>query len=160
MGRAPRPWFRFYVETFADPKIRRFRPSERWLWAAVLGVARQSPVPGSLYVSLGEPMTTAELADWAGMRTREVAPTMERFAEVGMVSLDQSGAWFVTAWDTRQFESDDVTARTRQHRARERSIAVSGNGPEQKKKQRQITPPSPPPRADLPDWMRDRKHAT
>src|SRR5262245_42102119 len=66
--RPSRPWFRVYVEAFADPKIRRLTPPHRWLWIAILGAARQSCVPGLLLIAPGVPMTRAELAAHATMR--------------------------------------------------------------------------------------------
>ena len=63
MPRPARPWFRFYVEALSDRKLRRLTPAQRWLWVAVLGAARQSPIPGHLMVSEREPMDAHDLAD-------------------------------------------------------------------------------------------------
>lgn len=127
MARPSRPWFRFYVEALSDRKLRRLTPAQRWLWVAVLGAARQSCIPGLLLVSEREPMDAADLADIAAMTVKEVAAALPRFEAAGMIHLDDGlGCWAVTAWHERQFESDDVTARTTKHRSKERSNDVPG----------------------------------
>lgn len=135
MARKPQPWFRFYVETVGDPKVRRIPFDKRWLWAAVLSAARESPTPGWLYIAENVPMTFQELADYAGAPLRAIAPTLEIMRDLAMIDI-AAGVIRVVNWDARQFESDDVTARTRTHRERskERSIEhpknVRGNTPE------------------------------
>jgi hypothetical protein len=135
------PWFRFYVEAAGDRKLRRLTPGERWLWVMVLAAARHSPVPGVLLVTDDEPMTMAELADFAGMKEREVRAGVEKMDGLGLLYERGDGALVVPKWDARQPVSDDVTARTRKHRTRakatppddkpppmERSIPVPSNG--------------------------------
>jgi hypothetical protein len=142
MARRPRPWFRVYVEVVRDPKIRRRTPTQRWLWVAILAAARQSPIPGFLAVSEREPMTNSDIADFAGVTIREVRTALPLFEKSGMLDWDDNlGCWEVTNFTSRQYESDDVTARTRKHRAKERDGNVptppdgttwerSGNGDE------------------------------
>lgn len=116
---APRrkPWFRFYVEALTDPKLRRLSVEERWLWVAVLGAARQSPVPGWLMLTEALPLSADDLAELAGMTPAKVQKGLDRMLELGIVNLDRdTGAFRVTAWADRQFDSDDTTARTRKHR--------------------------------------------
>lgn len=116
MPRSARPWFRFYVEALADRKLRRFTPSQRWLWVAILGAARQSPEPGVLL--LGEsPIDAEDLADIAGMNAREVRAVMPKFEDAHLVERRPDGAWWVPKFAGRQFESDDVTTRTAKHRS-------------------------------------------
>lgn len=139
MAPPKRPWFRWYVEMPTDVKIRRLAPAERWLWSCVLGRARMSPVPGVLLITETVPMTVAEIADYAGMRERDVKVGLEKMDQLGLVRERGDGAWVVPKWDARQPESDDVTARTRKHRSKgrppdpdpppmERSIHVPPNG--------------------------------
>lgn len=130
MSRPSRPWFRFYVESMNDRKLRRLTPAQRWLWVAILSAARQSTTPGVLLVAEGVPMTYAELADYAGMKPREIEPAVTEMMALGMVVLEGCGALCVKNWKERQFESDDVTARTAKHRSKERSQTVPGNAPE------------------------------
>lgn len=122
MPRTARPWFRFYVEAVADRKVRRLKPEHRWLFVACLAAARQSPEAGVLLVAEGSPMDCRDLADFAGMDLRTVRAGMVALAEAGLIVQGSSGdsegiAYRSPAFLSRQYESDDVTARTRKHRA-------------------------------------------
>jgi hypothetical protein len=133
--RPSRPWFRFYVEALNDPKLRRLDPAERWLWVAILGAARASCEPGVLLVAENEPYADDELAHFASVPLKVVKSALPKMERLGMLARDDSGWWWVPSWDERQFESDDVTSRTRRHRngqgtGLERSNVVPGNGPE------------------------------
>lgn len=134
MPRKPMPWFRFYVEAFPDRKIRRLTPAQRWLWAAIMGAARQSPVPGELMIAEGVPMNRAELADWADVKLKEVTSGLPLMVELGMISIE-GDLIKVTNFHARQYPSDNVTSRTRAHRERvgtmlERSNNGRRNAPE------------------------------
>lgn len=119
MARKPRPWFRFYVEAVHDRKLRRLKPEQRWLFVACLAAARQSCLPGFLLVSERDSMTVDDLADLAAMPAKAVAEGMAALERSGMIERDENiRAWCVTNWNDRQFESDDVTNRTRAHRER------------------------------------------
>jgi hypothetical protein len=128
MPRPVRPWFRFYVEAFSDRKLRRLSPTQRWIWMAILGAARDSPEPGKLMIAADCAMTNAELAGFADVREREIAPALVLMSQLGMV-LIENDAITVRNWGARQYESDNVTERTRNHRERskERSKDVPGN---------------------------------
>lgn len=122
MARPIRPWFRFYVEAFPDPKLRRLKPEYRWLFVACLGAARQSPEPGMLMVSEDIPMTDRDIADYAGMDVRSVRAGMKALCEIGLITTSltrhhEQIAYRSPTFQKRQFESDDVTMRTRKHRA-------------------------------------------
>lgn len=129
MARPSRPWFRFYVEALHDPKLRRMPPAHRWVWVAVLAAARASCVPGDVLVSEKQPMTSHDLADFASVPVREVNKALAAFEAAGMVTREDAGHWRVTHWHDRQYESDDVTERTRKHRSRERSHERDRNVP-------------------------------
>lgn len=141
MPRPARPWFRFYVEALSDRKLRRLEPAHRWLWVAVLGMARMSPSPGLLLVAEGQPADERDLADVAGMQLKDVRKAMPLFELAGMVQR-QDDTWSVTNWAGRQFESDDITERTRKHRSKERFNGVRGNAPETEAETEQ-PPPTP-----------------
>lgn len=127
MAPAKRPWFRFYVEAVHDPKLRRLKPEVRWLFAACLAAARQSPIAGYLMISERHAMDWDDLADFAGMTRKQVEAGIDALHDAGVIDFDQSvKTWFVPAWAERQYESDDVTIRTRKHRSKERSISVDG----------------------------------
>lgn len=119
MPRPARPWFRFYVEALSDRKLRRLTPAQRWLWVAILGAARQSPIGGYLLISERESMDAVDLADIAGMPVRDVERALPLFERAGLIERDDDfGAWYVPKWNTRQYESDDTTKRTRKHRSK------------------------------------------
>ena len=118
MPRRPRPWFRFYTEALHDQKLRCVPPAQRWVWVAILAAARQSPIPGALMVSERRPMEDYALADLAGVPVRDVRKALVAFCHDDMIEIDETiGAWRVVKWSERQFESDDITERTRKHRS-------------------------------------------
>jgi len=118
------PWFRFYTEAFADPKLRRLKPEARWLWVSVLGAARQSPLPGWLLISERVPYGVSDLADYAALTARQVDVALGEFDALGLVEFDRDvGAWRVTGWDERQFESDVSTDRVKRFRERRRNVS-------------------------------------
>lgn len=120
MPRAPRPWFRFYVEALHDWKLRRLSPAERWLWVAILTFARESCIAGYLMVSEWHALADDELASYADVPLKLVQKALPKMVDFGMIERDENlGAWHVNNWDRRQFESDDVTARTSKHRSKE-----------------------------------------
>lgn len=131
MARPARPWFRFYVEAIHDRKLRRMRPEHRWLFVVCLAAARQSPEPGWLLVGVDDPIGWDDLVDLAAMPLKQVEQGIDALQATAIIAFDKErSAWFVPSWDTRQFESDDVTARTTKHRSKERSNDVPGNAPE------------------------------
>lgn len=122
MPRPRRPWFRFYVEAIHDRKLRRLPPAQRWLWVVVMAVARQSPISGRLLLVCDEngmePVTEEDLVDLAAIKPVDVRAGMEAFRRMGMVAKDPDlGCEVVVHFNDRQFESDDVTLRTRKHRS-------------------------------------------
>lgn len=157
MPRPQRPWFRFYVEAVHDRKLRRLDPEYRWLFVACCAAARQSCKPGHLLVGERDPMTLDDLVDFAAMPHEQVDKGMSALEQAGVVQVDRrTGAWFLPAWNDRQYESDDVTARTRKHRTKERSNDVPGNvrepdvgtPPETEAETETENPPDPPDRID------------
>lgn len=117
MPRPVRPWFRFYTESFSDRKMLRLSPLQRWLWVSILGAARESPVPGELLIADDEPMTIEELARYADVRPRDVSSALPIMERLGMIEQKERSI-VVLNWNARQYESDNVTARTRDHRER------------------------------------------
>src|SRR5262245_47514017 len=104
MARRPKPWFRFYTETFTDPKILRLKPEHRWLWCAVLGLARESPQPGVL-ISSELLLGPEDIARKAGLSLPSTKRGLVLLAELGMVAPRQSdGAYEVAKWALRQYE--------------------------------------------------------
>ena len=126
MPRPARPWFRFYVEAIRDPKMDRLTPSERWLWVVILAAARQSPEPGYLMIAEGVAMGWTDLVRASGMKLKEVEHGTDLMTDMKMLAFED-GRWFVPAFQHRQFESDDVTARTAKHRSKEHDGNVPAN---------------------------------
>lgn len=141
MARPARPWFRFYVEAFADRKLRRLKPETRWLFAACIGLARQSPDPGRLLIG-GQAAQVDDLADFAALTPTQVSRGVNQLLDGGLLTRDAVGVLEVPAFRDRQFESDNVTERTRKHRSKERSNNAGGNAPETEADT--DTPPLPP----------------
>lgn len=119
MARPQRPWFRFYVEAVWDRKLRGLPPDQRWTWVAVLALARASHAPGVLMLSEAEPVTVTDIADAAAVPVKAATAALDAFVRLGMITMDPDRAAFrVCAWDERQFESDNITERTRLHRSK------------------------------------------
>ena len=119
MAPRPKPWFRFYTEALHDRKLRRLTPAQRWLWVAILCIARQSPLPGFLVLSERLCMHDADIADLAGMPVRDVTKAMPMFEALGMLQRDRKlDCWHVANFLERQYESDVSTPRTRKARSK------------------------------------------
>jgi hypothetical protein len=74
-------------------------------------------------------MDDADIAEFAGMTVREVTAAKPLIEQSSMIERDGDlDCWHVTKWEERQFESDDVTARTAKHRSNERRRNVPTNG--------------------------------
>lgn len=116
MAPPKRPWYRMYVESLWDPKLRRSTPAHRWLWVSVLALARSSPISGALYGEKEKPLTLDYIVDAAALKVGEVKKGLAHFVELEMLTVNSEGAYVVTGWDKRQFESDDVSERVRRHR--------------------------------------------
>lgn len=118
MPRVARPWFRFYTETMWDRKLRSLPPDQRWVWCAILAIARESPIAGALLIG-DRPAIIDDIADCAAVAIKIADKAIAAFVLAGMLTPDLDiGGFTVTAWDRRQFETDAVTDRTRKHRHR------------------------------------------
>lgn len=104
------PWFCFYVEDFGARWVRRLTPAERWVWAAIQGAARQSPVPGVALLTETEPMTIEDIADFAALKEREVKVALEKLDQLDQVYQRTDGAYVVANWE-RQLDAEEQSAR-------------------------------------------------
>ncbi|MGN6609973.1 MAG: hypothetical protein ACTHMS_23555 [Jatrophihabitans sp.] len=125
MPKTPDYWYRFWTEMPSDPKIRSLTPTQRWIWACVLAAARKSPEPGVLLLSPGVPMTGRQLADFAGVPTREVAVALRRMREMGLVKVEKDTV-LVPRFRARNPASDSSTERVRRHRNEKRNLDRQG----------------------------------
>jgi hypothetical protein len=129
MARAKRPWFRFYVEAAHDMKLRQLTPTQRWLWVSILSAARESPIPGYLMLSQRLAMSEPMLSDYAAVRLQDVRTGIKSMESIGLIEWDSNlGCWYAPRWSDRQYESDDVSARTAKHRSQEQPNTVPRNG--------------------------------
>lgn len=129
MAPKKKPWFRFYCETMTDAKLRRTPPDQRWVWPALMSLARSSPITGALLVSEGMPVTVEDVADHAAVTVKVAAKAIESFTAMGMVAVDEHlGCWVLPKWSERQFESDDTAARTAKHRNKPKEPECNDDG--------------------------------
>ncbi len=128
MPRPSRPWFRFYVETTRDIKIRQLTPTHRWLWVAILSAVRESPISGHLMLSQSVAMSELMLSDYGAVRVQDVRSGLRSLQALGLIEKSaQYDCWMVPRWSERQFESDDSTIRTRKHRSNDDGRNGVGN---------------------------------
>jgi hypothetical protein len=108
-----------------DMKLMRLSVTHRWLWVAILSASRESPIPGKLMLSQTVAVDELGLSQYANLRVQDVRTGLKMFQELRLIYWDDTiGTWTVTAWSARQFESDDVTARTSKHRSQEQGRNV------------------------------------
>lgn len=117
-------WFRFYVDTPDDIKVRSLPKGDRWIWAAVLSLAAESPEPGRLLIRglVGVPVTFANIADKAGpgYTSKEAEAAVGRFVERGMMHRDGQ-VWVCTNFRVRNYLGETSTPRVQAHRDRLRN---------------------------------------
>src|SRR5258708_3978007 len=99
-------WLRLYTEITADRKLRRLPPAQRWLWIAVMVVARKSPNPPKLLLAEGVAVSVEDLADEASITVEEAQVGMDAFLGQHMVRIED-GVFILINWDKRQYKSDD-----------------------------------------------------
>jgi hypothetical protein len=111
-------WFRCYTCVRTDPKLVLLPPAQRWVWIALLCLAKESPVPGTLLLSNRIPLTMEALPSLIGVPAREVRRALEAFVRTEML-VCTDGVWRILHWQQRQFSSDRSAERVRIHRQRE-----------------------------------------
>lgn len=112
-------WFRLYTEVRRDPKLRRLPVSYRWVWIAILCIARESPKPGWLLLRKNMPAKPEDIADEANVPLEDAARAIEFFKSGSYEMLaEENGVLRVINWGKRQFENDSSAARTRRYRER------------------------------------------
>ena len=82
----------------------------------------------------GFPYSEAEIADYAALKVRDVKSGLVELERRHMIEWDSDiGAWWVTKWSERQYESDEVALRTRKHRSngKDRNVPTSVVGTHQ-----------------------------
>ncbi|MEX3614721.1 MAG: hypothetical protein VB141_13430 [Burkholderia gladioli] len=106
------PWFRIYIETVDDEKLRLLAFEDRWHYIALLCCKGQG------ILDEGGSLTMRKVAVKLGLSVRELEEVARRLAEVGLI--DDRETLQPCGWDDRQFRSDsDPTAAERKRRQRE-----------------------------------------
>lgn len=88
------------------------------------------------------PMTDDLIADEAALSLRDTRAGLKALSALELIEWDDD-AWVVTKWKERQYESDDVTQRTRKHRSiqQQRNVpsVVDGTSPENREQRTEET---------------------
>jgi hypothetical protein len=119
------PWFRFYSEALNDPKIKRVcrvtklpKAVVMGTWVILLTMANDSPARGRLMVTEDIPYSIDEILDELGVDDPLIIKALD---EIGLIHWNtDDDCLVITAWDNRQFESDNSAERTRKYRQRKK----------------------------------------
>jgi len=107
-------WFRFYAEFVDDPKIAMMSDTDQLLWVKALCLANDEKKRGFIALSDDE-------ICWKLRCNSEVwKHAVDKFRAKGMLEHSESG-YKITNWDSRQFESDNSTARVKSCRQRKKA---------------------------------------
>ena len=149
------PWFRFYTDTPSDVKIRKICNNTGYskvdvvgAWAIILCLCNNSPVEGSLYVTLQERYTIEDVTIEFGCDVTKAQNLIDAFIRLGMLSIEND-AYKVINWDKRQYKSDNSSKRVQKYREAKRYSNVTVTPPDNRLTDIQITdseilPPLPP----------------
>ena len=118
------PWFRVYGEEIInDPKLKRIASDIKkpyvyvlGAWTALLALANNSPVRGSLLLTDTMTLTAADISETLHVTLHETQELLHAFQSLKMVS--KRGV--VNNWAKRQRDSDSSTKRVQKHRAKKR----------------------------------------
>ena len=138
--------------------LKRLTPAERWCYVAgVLALASESPVRGALLIAEDEPVTTADLADQAGVPRSTASSCVEKLTRLGKLEHDSElGCLIVVRWHSHQPEPKPSDSREawRDRKQRQRDKARDGHAGHARDvtpmsrhevKRREETPPLTPP---------------
>ena len=132
-----RSWFRKYNDTPDDEKIElvAMKSGQPWavvyaLWDVMLCMASKSDAGGWLLIA-GQPLEPLILARKAHLDLSAVELLLQHFMDLGMVDQREDGAFLLTKFADRQYESDVSTPRVQKFRAKkaEEKEAEGEKGP-------------------------------
>lgn len=119
------PWFRLYTEMIDDEKLGLLAFEDRWHFVALLCLKGKGVLDNEPDVE----MLARKVALKMGLTCAELEKVAGRLSRMGLIDFD---TFQPTAWDSRQFSSDqDGTAAERQKRFREsrkRNALRNGDG--------------------------------
>jgi hypothetical protein len=104
-------WFRFYHDDLDDPRVQRLSGDEFKVWVNLSCLASRREERGTL------PDDMDEIAFALRIGVDEAKSAVAALLSAGLLERDERGLR-VTGWAERQYESDDVTKRTRRHKAK------------------------------------------
>lgn len=126
----PYPWFRVYSELIRDTKLKHFASDMQYdmpfawgIWAGILCLANESPIRGKLYITENVTMNIEDLGDFLYC-VNDIGHIMESLQNLGMVYLDENGAWCISNWDARQYITSSAE-RTREWRKKKKNGDVT-----------------------------------
>lgn len=110
-------WFKVYHDMPDDIKLRRFKPSEKWGWVALLCLASKSKDRGIIEAEdddISEYCEFNSTEDWFHFRNKLISK--------GMIELLDMGKIQILHWGDRQYKNpsghpDKVKERVAKHRA-------------------------------------------
>lgn len=124
------PWFRFYSEVLHDGKIQRLPVETRWGWAMLLALANEQEPRGAL------PKEISDTAYALHVTEADAVKLVQDLVGARLVERKR-GRFVMHNWDRRQPVSDDVSARVRKHREKQKGNVtgnVTGNGLEERER--------------------------
>ena len=134
MSDKPLPWFRAYPESAFDPKFEIISVQTGLhplivfgAWWKILCLAANSPVRGSLYVTAMKRYSNGDVTVMLRMSNDECNTLIQAFTEMDMLDTDDTGAYRVKNWATRQFVSDTSAERVKKHREKPKTTECNGD---------------------------------
>jgi hypothetical protein len=109
------PWFRLWHEVLRDMKVQKLTPYDFKAWVNLLCVAARNDPRGVL------PDIDTVSYELDIRNKPRVQKLLDRLEEAGLLDQLEPGVYSPHNWDKRQIESDNVTARTRAYRERQKS---------------------------------------
>lgn len=140
------PWFRLYAEFAGDPVVQSLAFEDQRHYVVLLCAKCDGTLDRDIAPNVRERIICRSL----GLDPVTAAEVKRRLLEVGLIDK----TWQPTAWDKRQYISDNSTDRVRKYRKNKQIGNVSGtlqnrfgNGPDTETDTEQKTPPLiiPPP---------------
>ena len=109
-------WFRMYDEIMDDPKLSDYSDKEKWVLVQIFCAVNRSAERGKWCYSV------SKLARFIHQKESFLSAFISKIFQDGIIKWNgqEQGSFFVTNWNKRQYESDDVAKRVRKHREMKR----------------------------------------
>jgi hypothetical protein len=115
------------IDIGASRTMRRLTVGERWTFVAgVLALAAKSPTRGALLIAAGEPVSTEDIAEQAGVTKAVAKSTLDKLSRLDVLEWDDElGGLIVVNWNDYQREpkASDSREAWRERKQRERDKA-------------------------------------